>query len=201
MLKSLVTTLAVAVIVAAAGPTMRAQPPWSFRGLQVGMTRAHLDSITVATGSPWISGGPFVDRRTGIEHPTILSAGRMRISGVFCFDSFAVVLRHHDDRRSFCAFFTSITLNYTDDVLTGFRVDLDVEGTVATDTLVRFLVEEFSSELSTPILTRREDGGVDYSGEIVDNTRTYARWERDGVDVRLIDTRPSLALRVRRVER
>lgn len=183
------------------GRYCHAQPTWEFRGLHTGLTRANLDSVVKASGSPWIPGGPSFDRKTGTESPTIMSAGRMRVSGVFCLDSFAVVLRYRDDRHAVCAFFTAITLDYADTILRGFRIDLDVEGTISTDTLVRLLIGEFSKELPAPDLAHTEDGSVDYSGEILNNVRTYARWEKDGVDIRLIDTRPSLALTVRRVDR
>lgn len=201
MVTQIATTVAGMILFVVSGLPGHAQTPWNFRGLRTDLKRSYLDSIIAAPGSPWIFGIASIDRRTGKESPTIMSVGRMRISGVFCLDSFAVVLRHRDDRHSLCAFFTSITLDYTDEILSGFQIDLDVEGTISTDTLVRLLIDEFSNGLPPPTLSQSEDGSIDYSGKIVNNARTYAQWERDGMDIRLIDTRPSLALRVRRVER
>lgn len=130
-----------------------------------------------------------------------MSVGRMRISGVFCFDTFAVILKYRTEQYNACVFFTSILLDYTSDTLRDIRIGLDVEGTIPTDTVVRALVDHLSTDLSHAVVARTPDGQTDYAGEVIDGVRTYARWVRSDIDIRLIESRWGLALRASEVRK
>lgn len=191
-------TLPLLLLCTIATPYAFAEPPWGFRGLRPGLPRATVDSLVARTGSPWISGEPWFDRKALRELPTIASAGRMRTSAHFCNDSFAVVARHHDSRYSGCILFSSIILDFTNDTLVELRVGFDVEGTMPTDTVVRHLIDVLSPGLPPPLMTRSEDGKGSYAGESIEGVRTYARWKGEGMEIRLIESRMGVTAVIRR---